>query len=462
MDDWQRRVMKQMPLAEATMVAFRYVMDDDFLTGVFKRHRGASYQDVLTFDNLVRLLTEALVEHAGSGRQAFLRAQERDELGVSHAAAYGKLRRIPQSLSHGFLEESTARLMAILPSAPSPIPRSLRRFAVVAIDGKKIKRAAKRLMPTRKFRGSVLGGKALVAMCVQTGLAIAMHSDLDGEANDPPLLSDLLAQIRSRECDRPRLYVLDRGFSDLKAPALLCEGGDQFVIRQHVKLSFAPDLNEKVRTGKDGHGRRYVEEWGWIGREKDNRRRYVRRITLRRGPGEEDVLVFTSLLDGDRHPAVEVLELYRQRWGIERVFQQITEVFHLQHLIASTPQGTIFQCALCFVLYNLIQVIRAYAAQGQDVDPETVSAENLFYDARRELVAWDVLLGTSWTLHYFRDRLTPSVVTSRLAVLARRAWTPRWTKATKRNNLKPKPKPKPITPGGHTSIQRLIQKHLRP
>jgi hypothetical protein len=34
-----------------------------------------------------------------------------------------------------------------------------------------------------------------------------------------------------------------------------------------------------------------------------------------------------------------------QRWGIEQVFQKVTEVFHLQGLIGGTPKATIFQFA---------------------------------------------------------------------------------------------------------------------
>jgi len=41
------------------------------------------------------------------------------------------------------------------------------------------------------------------------------------------------------------------------------------------------------------------------------------------------------------------------------VFQVITAVVPLQHLIGSTPPGTRFQLALCLWWYNLIQVVRA-------------------------------------------------------------------------------------------------------
>jgi hypothetical protein len=37
-------------------------------------------------------------------------------------------------------------------------------------------------------------------------------------------------------------------------------------------------------------------------------------------------------------------------WFVERVFQKIVEVFHLEHLIGGTPEATIFQATFCLVL----------------------------------------------------------------------------------------------------------------
>ncbi len=57
----------------------------------------------------------------------------------------------------------------------------------------------------------------------------------------------------------------------------------------------------------------------------------MRRITLAR-PGEKDVILVTNLCDAQAVPAADLLEVYLNRWGIERMFQQITEVFGLAHL----------------------------------------------------------------------------------------------------------------------------------
>ena len=79
-----------------------------------------------------------------------------------------------------------------------------------------------------------------------------------------------------------------------------------------------------------------MEEWGWLGKPASKKSLYVRRITLFR-KNDEDVILVTSLTDADKYPATDLMDAYLLRWGIENVFQQVTEVFHLQRLISSTP-----------------------------------------------------------------------------------------------------------------------------
>ena len=458
MDGWQTKVMERLPLADAVLQAWRFVIDEAFLAQMFERYRGRSYTQALSFESIVHLTGEALLEHAGSGHRAIQSAERRAQLEASAEAFYGKLRRLPPALSHGFLCDCTGRMRELLPPSESPLPKSLDHFEVLAIDGKKIKHAAKRLVAARKFSGSVLGGKTLVALCLKTQLAVAMTSHCDGETNDPPLVPDLLSQLRDR-LSGPRLYVLDRQFCDLKLPVLLTAQDDHFVIRYHKKVTFTRDTEQPVRRGEDRHGRKFQEEWGWLGAANHKLRRYVRRITLHRA-GEENVIVVTDLLDAKKYPAADLLELYRRRWNIERVFQQITEVFHLRHLIASTPEGTIFQCAFCLLLYNLLNVQRSYAAAQQAINAEAISLENIFYDAHRQLTAWNELLGPAWTVRHLQSPPTAASLCRRLKHLLATAWHDDWKKAVKK-------KPPPHTakkkiPGGHTSIYRLTRKHLRP
>ena len=393
MDAIDTRVWLRVPLAEAVLTLWRFVAGKERLEDLFQRERRRCYTKVLEFHMLVQLMHDALLVYQGSGRDTFEHAKEADQLPVSIQAAFGKLRRIPIGLSQGFLAECTDRLREVFPTTASrTIPPSLQEFRIIVLDGKAIKHVAKRLKPLRGRVGGVLGGRALVAMDFGSGLAVAMHADRDGDANDVKFVPDLLPEVR-RRFPGPRLYIADRQFADLVQTAYFTQQGDHFLVRYNKKLHFHADSSREPREGRDASGRQFVEDWGWIGGPRDKRRREVRRITLIR-PDEENIVLLTDLTDPKQYPAAELLELYAERWGIERMFQQVTEVFHLATLIGGSPEATVFQFAFCLLLYNMIQVVRAFIAATERRDPQTISTEKLFLDVERELTActvmWDV------------------------------------------------------------------------
>jgi hypothetical protein len=112
------------------------------------------------------------------------------------------------------------------------------------------------------------------------------------------------------------------------------------------------------------------------------------------------------------YPAAALLTVYRGRWGIERVFQQITEVFARRRMIGSTPQATVFQAAFCLLLYNMVQVLRGYvaAAQPRLEVAEEVSAEQLFYDVPRELTTVSVLVPPAMVVAAYGEPLSPEAL----------------------------------------------------
>ena len=148
--------------------------------------------------------------------------------------------------------------------------------------------------------------------------------------------------------------------------------------------------------------------------------------------------------------------MYLARWGIERVFQQITEVFQLRRLIGTTPQGTLFQLAFCLLLYNQIQVVRAYVAEGTRRPVATVSPELLFEDVRRQLIALHEVLTPHEVVQVLPAVAAAEQLRGRLRELLHPAWTERWQKAP------PKKRTPPHTETNkreHKSAYRLIQQH---
>lgn len=442
-------ILARLPLAEAVWLLLRYVLDDRFLAALFEEHRGTGSEQRVSFSLLVELMNAALWEHRGSGRQAFRAAREAGQLAATDAAVYGKLRRVPVELSEAFLRQATARLREVLPEGlESELPPSVRGLQVLVVDGKKLKKLPKRLQALRAVRGKVLGGKVVAGLLLNEGLVVTIHASPDGEANDAPLTPGLMAQ---GDFPGQRLYVADRQFCDLKIPRLIDTQGHAFLVRFNRKTSFCPEREQEFC---DAQGRLVREAWGLMGRPAEPRRMPVRQITLVR-PGEEDVILITNLQDEAAYPAAELLEVYLARWTIERVFQQITEVFHLQKFVGSTPQGAIFQFALCALLYNLIHVIRGYIAHHQRRPARSLSSEMIFGDVCDQLTAGSLLLEPRQLSLLLDQPLTSVLVKTRLAHLLAGSWKSLWIKCPPKK--KRPPTLQRAVRGGHSSAWKLIQ-----
>jgi Transposase DDE domain len=451
--EFAREVLTRLPLAEAVVSLWRWVADPLFLLSVFTRHCGVGYEKEISFGVLVQLIADALLEHQGSGRKSFERGREQGLLTASVQAVYQKLGRVRLRLSEAWLAESTARVRPVYPyAARLPLPSAFQGLEVIIVDGKAIKRVAKRLKPLQGRKGGVLGGKALVALELRSGLVVAMATHPDGETNEAKLVPALLPQVREQVVDA-RLWVADRQFCDLTQTAAFAASGDHFLVRYHPKTHFCPDPTRPAQGGQDAQGRAWRQDWGWLGCEQAKHRRFVRRITLAR-PGEEPIMVLTDLLEAQQFPANDLLDLYLARWGIERVFQQITEVFHLQTLIGTTPQGTVFQGAFCLLLYNLVQVVRAYVATAQARPVPAISTELLFDDVHRQLVAFTELVPPVQVEPLFPLLPSEEELRAQLTRLLATVWSARWLKAPAKNRKVPTPQT-PIR-GKHSSVYRLV------
>lgn len=451
-------VLSRLPLAEAFYSLWGYAACDAILDFLFEGHRGRCYQDKLTFPELVWALSDALTRYKGRGRGAILDALQRQQLSCQPRAVYTKLARLPLPLAEAFLSALTARMRPLFPPGMyrTELPKSLAGLAVVVLDGKKIKKAAKRLLQTRGQPGKLFGGKVLVAYLPQEGLAVAMAADPDGEANDVRLVPRVLPLAREAVAG-PRLWVADRQFCDLDQPRRFAEGGDHYLVRYSKNTSFHPDPNRPASEGVDGQGRKFRQEWGWLGAVGQGERRlYARRVTLDR-PGQEEVAVVTDLTDEAAYPAEDLLAVYLTRWQIENIFQQITEVFELRQLIGSAPQATVFQASLCLVIYNALQLVRGYIAAGQPepMKVEELSTEMIFEDMKKDLVGLHEVLSVEELLGCLSVPPTEGQMKGRLAELLGGLWSPRWKKVV---NKKPRPhQPKPRQSGAHTSVHKALQ-----
>ena len=127
MDDevFSAAVLEKLPLGDSVWRLLHFTMDDPWLQDLWTRHRGRCYERDLQFSTLAHLIADALLEHGGSGHQAFERAQDAAILPVSITSAYDKLANLPVLVSETPLAEGTQRMNAVLPDLPAvdPLPK---------------------------------------------------------------------------------------------------------------------------------------------------------------------------------------------------------------------------------------------------------------------------------------------------------------------------------------------------
>lgn len=459
--------VRRLPLADAVFHLLGYALNEEFLSICYEEHRGQCYEDLLSFPSLVEILTDALLVHHGSARQALLTAEERGALPTCKEAFYGKLRRLPLPLSVAFMSQSSQRLNALLPVQDNPLPASLHGYQVRIIDGKKTKHIAKMLGPTRGQAGQLFGAKLLVAYNPATRLIQAVAAHPDGEKNDAPLVPDLLDSLRAQDSDTPRINVADAQFCDLVQMEQYRKNKDFFALRYHPKLHFHPAQDMPRCEFTDMQNRPLIEEYGWLGSPRDQRRRFVRRVTWKR-TDHKDMSIVTDLTQRSEGQTAEVpeavsaadlIDLYLIRWKIETVFQDVTEIFGLRKLIGSTPEATAFQAAFCMVVYNAIMVVKSYVAalQPQPLSVDDVSNKMLFTSIHKQLTAIAELVPAATLVDLIEPSTTPPEARTYLRKRLRGLWEPAWKKARNKNPRRHTAKKK--ASGAHTSVYRILMKH---
>jgi hypothetical protein len=95
-------------------------------------------------------------------------------------------------------------------------------------------------------------------------------------------------------------------------------------------------------------------------------------------------------------------------------------------------------------------------AQGQNREVETISAEKLFDDVKREMIAWNIMVEEVATLDYFQAEPTLAEMLQRLAKLLGHSWSATWVKAPPHKN-RPKSPAKVSSGRSHNSVYRILQ-----
>ena len=177
------------------------------------------------------------------------------------------------------------------------------------------------------------------------------------------------------------LLLADRGFPSVEMLEKYFLRGFKFVVR--IGSHWKPRIISHL-----GPGDYLVEVSRKVpeGEKKDNERRTWRPVTLKfrlieyRIGNQEPIRLLTNLIDEKSFTAIELAQLYHQRWDCEISYDEMkTHLVTVKqgtldtHFRSKTPEGVLQEAYGILIAYNLIRGLMAEAAVIHNIPPLEIS-----------------------------------------------------------------------------------------
>jgi IS4 transposase len=375
-----------------------YAFDANRLNEIFEETAEAQYTRELQFSTVADLMAEVVFNISpsiGAAYQANI-----DQMTVTCRSVYNKLNGIEPQISGALVDDSVNQFAPVIKKLGATLPPLLRGYRTKIIDGNHFSATEHRIAELRTMGDAPLPGKALVVLDPQLKLAIHVFPCEDGHAQERSLLSPVL------ECvEKGDLWIEDRNFCTLGFLFGIRSRGAKFLVRQHANLPGRLRGRLKYR-GRIATGRVYEQSMALTDPDTGSTL-MVRRITVKLNQptrdGDTELHILTNLPQKDAN-ALKVADLYRKRWTIETMFQELTETLTCEIRTLGYPKAALFAFCLSLVAYNGISVIKAAlrSAHGTETVEENVSGYYLSLEISKTYTGMMIAIPAKhWSV--FRD-----------------------------------------------------------
>jgi hypothetical protein len=88
---------------------------------------------------------------------------------------------------------------------------------------------------------------------------------------------------------------------------------------------------------------------------------------------QKTMWILTSLLDAKRYPRDEIIEAYRNRWGIETHYNYLKTTLDMAVLRSKTPENVRSEIGTIMLAHNLVWMLIYEATENTEIPPERIS-----------------------------------------------------------------------------------------
>lgn len=359
--------VEQSPVSVMVRGALERAFDAGRLDALFERTAEKGYTRELLFSTLVRLLSEVVLGVSPSVHAAYQDAGE--ALEVSVTAVYDKLAGLEPAVSAALVRDSAQQLVPVICALEGQAPSLLDGYRVLILDGNHLAGTEHRIKPLRRMRAAALPGQALVVLDPALMLIVDVLPWEDAHAQERSLLEQIVPKVRPRD-----LWIDDRNFCTTTFLFGIRRRGGCFLVRQHASTLHWQRLGERQSRGRVETGRVY-EQAVRLEHPDTGESLLARRITVELDEptrdGESVIHLLTNLPAAEAD-AKQVARLYKKRWTLERVFQDLTVALTCEINTLGYPRAALFGFCLALVAYNAVSLIQAAlrAAHGAKVQAE--------------------------------------------------------------------------------------------
>jgi len=229
-----------------------------------------------------------------------------------------------------------------------------------------------------------------LATAVLAGASIGPY--LGKNQGEPAQLRTLLGQLQPGD-----VLLGDRYYGSYCLVALAKAHGLEVVFRQHQRRGY--DFRRGTRLGPDDH----IVVWTkpqrppWLDEEtyavlpETLVVREVRTAVSKPGYRIKELVIVTTLLDGDSYAKEDITDLYHERWHVELDLRSIKAHLAMDILRCQSPDMARKEIWTHFLAYNLTRKVMAQGAPEQGTHPRQSS----FLGAVQTLNAFRMLLVTA-------------------------------------------------------------------
>ena len=427
------------------------LLDPERVDQVFADHAQRQYERDLLFSDVVQLMAEVVLKVQPSVHAAW-QAQE-NEIGVSDTALYNKLARVETGISAALVRDSAKQAAACIDTLQAPLASWLKGYRCRVLDGNHLSATEHRLEELRTTWAAPLPGKVLVVLDQERLLAEEVFLTEDGHAQERSLLSEVLAVVCPKD-----LWIADRNFCTHGFLFGIADHQACFLIRQHGQVKGRP-IGRRRRIGRGETGVVYEQNLE-LTDATTGRTLTVRRITVKLDQptrdGDYEIHLLTNVPAEDAD-AIVLANLYRRRWTIETMFQEVTATLACEIDTLCYPPAALFVFCLALLAYNAVSVLKSAlrSVHGEAPVNEGVSGYYLALEIRQ---TYEGMMVAVPARHWRRfRRLTPQEFTDTLKEIAAHVCLSRYRKHP-RGPKKPPPKKDRYKNGRHVSTAKLLKK----